>query len=272
MTKLVTGWHFDNEEGKIFEVEGVKKLLFPDGMPEKIDESLVVDSLVNDTIRKDLRCYRFKRPSIDVLKSEVTRFKTKSDRNNFISNFISIVASSQSEISWPRVGITDGDEIYRLICDDHSGIKLEELQAIVGKKVPKTMLRSIVNLLNLEGSDRALLMEYVRTGRFDLFRILKEDGGVQFTKEELLEIVDLECFSLVTFTGTFGSKETVDIMNRRAVIFHQDSCDADVVFKIIDGIKDDYSKEKFKNSLTRWKKIREKFGNDERLLLLLKLM
>jgi hypothetical protein len=55
-------------------------------------------------------------------------------------------------------------------------------------------------------------------------------------------------------------------------VFHQDACDSDLVFKMLDGIKDQKAKDAFILSLTRWSKVREKFKDDPRLALLLKLI
>jgi hypothetical protein len=70
----------------------------------------------------------------------------------------------------------------------------------------------------------------------------------------------------------FGGSDRADVVNRRAVVFHQDACDSDLVFKMLDSIKDQKAKEAFILSLTRWSKVREKFKDDPRLALLLKLI
>jgi len=144
---------------------------------------------------------------------------------------------ANSAIVYNRLDVRDKDRSeYRLKSRTIRKFTLDNLDWIFDKKVPKSLLRSILYDLDLTKSSRDLVVKYTMDKKFDFFRILGKTANFQFTKQELLDIIAKPEFSNITSSGTFGSGETADIMNRRAIIMHQKNVDEEVFMAIIDTL------------------------------------
>jgi len=139
--------------------------------------------------------------------------------------------------------------IKEFLRKNDKGLTLDEIDSLLDGNSSKQLLRSILYHIDLKNSDRDLVVKYTLNNKFDMFRILGKAAGFQFTTEELLKIVEMPSFTRVTTTGTFGSGETADIINRRAVIMHQDNVNSEVFNSLLGSFNDENAKERFLKTL-----------------------
>lgn len=280
-TRIMTGWSLDERD------ESLERLFFPGGMPRKLDPKNIVRGegafMGSGNAWKDSKTdklhYMYSMDGTADIKSFIAGIKVAADRVQALKVVISVMASTVDNPSpYFKVGIlgeiggTDQEVAVPLIADKPKKMTYDQLEGIMGPKKPqKTLLRTIMNELDLAGSDREKLIGLILDSRVEAYRLLN-GKGVQFTKEQLARITDSAPFNKPTYSGVFASSDRADIMNRRAVVFYQDACDSEIVFKMLDSIQDQDAKNSFITSLTRWEKVREKFKGDPRLALLLKLI
>jgi hypothetical protein len=269
--ELRTGFG-NNQPNKFLE-----ELLFPNGLPKKLEYEKIVSKEIEVKIYGEDK--RITKTSYPFSRSEVTKERIKShinplskkEKESFmiaLSYLFNSRPNKEDEYQKTVIFI-DKNLMYSLFPDTMEALTLEEIYFIFDDRPNKMFLRSIVNQLNLNGTERSFLMKNIKQNKFDLFRILGKQG-IQFNKQELKEIVSLPSFSLVTTSGTMGSSDTADIINRRAVIVHQSACDDEIFFDVLNTIKDSNTKESFVKTL-RKKSLREKFKNYPSVLVWLEL-
>jgi hypothetical protein len=279
--EIRTGWSLDKRD------ESLERLFFPGGMPARLDPKKIVKGeeafMGSGNAWKDSKTeklhYMYSMDGTADIKSFIAGIKSAEDRVQALKVVISVMASTVDNPSpYFKVGIsgkirgTDQEVVLPLIADKPKKMTYDQLEEILAPKKPqKTLLRTIMNELDLVGSDREKLIGLILNSRVEAYRLLNSKG-VQFTKEQLVRITDSAPFNNPTFSGVFASSDRADIMNRRAVVFYQDACDSDIVFKMLDSIQDQSAKDSFITSLTRWERVREKFKDDPRMALLLKLI
>jgi hypothetical protein len=270
----------DDSQARKRKKELIQNFLFPNGMPDSLERERIFEQGAG--YHGDQPFYMYDESQCADIKQYASNLKNATERDDFIKDAISLLNAHTGEYEgWFKIGeenyteIKYGQERQKILAMMPSKTRrftIEEVESIMGgKKIPKGLLRSIINKLDLDGSNRDKLFSYMLDGRVEAFRLLNE-RGVQFTKEQLSQLIDSEAFNNTSSAGVFGSSDRADVVNRRAVVFHQDACDSDLVFKMLDGIKDQNAKDAFIVSLTRWGKVREKFKDDPRLALLLKLI
>jgi len=135
--------------------------------------------------------------------------------------------------------IVNGDQILRIFLaskTSNSRMTLDNL-LIIDPKPNKSFLRSVINALDLKGSSMNLINDLFIKDRVEFFRILGDSSGIQFSKQQLKDIIALPGFSKVTKTGVFSNSETQDIINRRTILIHQNNADAEIFFNLNDQIK-----------------------------------
>lgn len=268
-----TGWMYDKPN------KAIQDLIFPKGLPKKLEYSristreLTIQSHSWLEPKKEFKhSYSFDRSllSSDRIKKATEGMAVK-EKENFVSQIVNLLSNRPDENEQrERFGlrIEDSHLIYSLHPDRPVRMTLDEFDQIFDGKPRKSFLRSVINLLELSTS-RGKLMEYIRKNRLELFRVLGKKG-IQFTKEELKEIILLPAFTKVTTTGTFANADTNDIINRRAVIKYQDACDGELFMDIINSIETDEAKEAFAKTI-RFKAIQEKFKDHPQAALWIKL-
>jgi hypothetical protein len=245
----------------------LEDLLFPDGLPSKLDYNKIISKEVETIIYGEKKkviknSYPFDREKVtkEKIKAYLTTL-TKKEREKFIVA-LSYVFNNRpnKEDEYQKVAIfVDANLAYSLYPDNHKALTLEEIYYIFDNKPNKMFLRSVVNQLDLNGTNRDFLMKNIKENKFDLFRLLGKQG-IQFSKSEIKEIISLPAFSLITTSGTMGSSDTADIINRRAVIAYQSACDDEIFFEVLATIKDDSAREAFGKTI-RKKSLKEKFKN-----------
>lgn len=279
--EIRTGWSLDKRD------ESLERLFFPGGMPARLDPKRIVmgeeafmgsGSAWNGSKTEKLH-YMYSMEDTADVKAFIAGIKSAEDKVHTLKVVISVMASTVDDPSpYFKVGIvgkvrgTDQEVVLPLIADKRKKMTYDQLEGILAPKRPqKTLLRTIINELDLEGSDREKLIGLILDSRVEAFRLINRKG-IQFTKEQLIRIIDSKPFNNPTSTGVFASSDRLDVVNRRSVVFYQDACDSDIVFKMLDSIGDQPAKDSFILSLTRWERVREKFKDDPRLALLLKLI
>jgi hypothetical protein len=242
------------EDEKTFNVEKhelvpIKELSF--------DFNIVMEKLSNEKMKKALS---------GLSKSE------KLEKIDILSNAINF----QDKNSWGRIliGFKIKNLRYQIIFKGDVRLTVDDVLEILGLKLldlPKSFWRGVIQDLNLSSSSKSLLMEIMENDRIEIFRVIGAQG-TQFTKEELKKIVSFPSFLKKTRSGIIGGSETVDIVNRRAVILHQDSADEEIVMEIINSFKSSEvdEKERFFKTLGK-KSVVEKYKNSPSIQVLLKL-
>lgn len=270
----------DDSQTRQRKKELLQNFLFPNGMPDSLERERIFEKGAG--YHGDQPFYMYDESQCADIKEYASNLKNATERDEFIKDAISVLNAHTGEYEgWFRIAedgdteIKYGQERQRTLSmmpGNTRKFTIEEVESLMGgKKVPKGLLRSIINKLDLEGSSKDKLFSYMVDGRIEAFRLLNE-RGLQFSKDQLSQLIDSEAFNNTSSAGVFGSSDRADVVNRRAVVFYQDACDSDLVFKMLDGIQDQNAKDAFILSLTRWSRVREKFQNDPRLALLLKLI
>jgi hypothetical protein len=270
----------DDSQARKRKKELIQNFLFPNGMPESLERDKVFQQGAG--YHGDQPFYMYDESQCADIKQYASNLNNATERDEFIKDAISVLNAHTGEYEgWIRIGeegdteVKHGQERQRILSIMPSNTRaftIEEVELLMnGKKIPKGLLRSVINKLDLEGSGKDKMFSYMLDGRVEAFRLLNE-RGLQFTKEQLSQLIDSEPFNNPSSSGVFGGSDRADVVNRRSVVFHQDACDSDLVFRMLDSIKDQKAKEAFILSLTRWSKVREKFKDDPRLALLLKLI
>jgi hypothetical protein len=192
---------------------------------------------------------------------------------------LDLIASSLNFMdndSWGRtyVGFTKDNQRYNIVFEGETRLTLDDIVEILGVEIttlPKSFWRGAIQDINLSGSSKSLLMDIIRKDRVDIFRVIGKQG-TQFTKDELKEIIALPFFLRKTTSGIIGGGETADIVNRRAVILHQDAADEEIVMDIINSfeLSEVHEKERFFKTLGK-KSVVEKYKDSPSIQILLKL-
>ncbi len=269
--ELRTGFG-NNQPNKFLE-----ELLFPNGLPKKLEYDKIVTKEIETILygeKKNITktSYPFARNEVtkERIKSHISHLSKKEKETFMISLSYLFNSKPNKEDEYQKTVIfIDKNLMYSLFPDTAEALTLEEIYFIFDNKPNKMFLRSVVNQLDLNRTNRDFLMKNIKENKFDLFRLLGKQG-IQFNKNELSEIISLKSFSLVTTSGTMGSSDTADIINRRAVIVHQSACDDEIFFNVLDTITDSNAKESFTKTL-RKKSLREKFKNYPPVLVWLEL-
>jgi hypothetical protein len=272
--EIKVGWSYQNKTEKM-----LSDLFFPNGLPLKLDYEKIITKEIDQNFMGSMRkvvknSYPFERVNVTKERlKEITSTLTKENKERFIKQVVGIMNNSPYSLDQQEVAdIYDNGNMdlkYSLFPDTMKPLTLDDIHYIFDEKPNKSLLRSVVNELDLNSSDRVLLMKYVSAGKFEFFRVLGKQG-IQFSKDELKIIVNHPNFIRVTTTGTMASKDTNDIINRRAVILYQDACDSEIFTTMISSIKDQHTKDVFLRSFKR-KSVEEKFKNQPEILLWLKL-
>jgi hypothetical protein len=221
--------------------------------------------------------YKTDRPTNDQIKTFLEGFGTKKEKTEKVDKLLAILAYDMStkDAGWGGVyaGFSLNGNTYKFTFESSKRITLEDLNYILDSDVatlPKSFWRGALQNINLKDSSKSKIMELMIKDRADIFRILGKRSGVQLTVEELKTIVALPHFSRVTSSGLIGQGETADIVNRRAVIFHQDACNDEVVIELLNSFGTNESRESFMKSLNR-KAVTDKFKDSPVVQLLTKL-
>jgi hypothetical protein len=215
-------------------------------------------------------------PSKEKIKEFISGINKK-DMLNILDDIASILNwSDEGDKGWGGIfaGFLKDNDIYRAIFKGDTRLTVDEILEITGldiSEIPKTFWRGTLQDLNLVKSSRNYLIQLMKDDRADIFRIIGKRTEVQFTKDELKEIVLLPSFIKVTRSGLIGSVgDTADIVNRRAVLFYQDACDDEIVLDMLNSFNSTVDKESFMKSLKR-KSIVEKYKDSPVVQLLTKL-
>lgn len=126
----------------------------------------------------------------------------------------------------------------------------------------KTFFRKSINKIDLEHSSTNSIMNLLRKNKIDYFRLLGV-SGIQFSKKNLKEIINLPEFSKEVTSGLFAADgETRDMLNRRTIILYQGQVDKDIFLSLLDNVSkaSQASQENFFKTIKR-KSVREKFEN-----------
>jgi hypothetical protein len=253
----------------------ILNILFPNGVPTELDSSRIIEI----TPDKEYGYYRLDKIEVSKIKKAVKNIADKNAKLSFIKGLSSVLIYDQSkehdDKTWGRGFLTlrnvNSNTRYRITFSD-AALSFSDLIDILGDVKPtKAFLRSILGELVLVETDKPKLLEYLKQDKLDIFRVIGKGSGLQFTKSELLEIIALPEFTRKTTSGLIGGQETADIVNRRAVILHQDETDEEVIMEVINTISDAHERERFFISLNK-KSTREKYEKYPSIQVLLKLM
>jgi len=216
------------------------------------------------------------RPSNEKIK----KFLSTLDKNEKLKKIDLIASSFALEIennSWGKVylGFSKDNKRYSIHFEKNSALILDDIKEILSVElltIPKSFWRGILQDIDLFRSNKLLLMDLIKNDRVDIFRVIGKQG-TQFTKEELKEILALPFFLRKTTSGIIGRGETADMVNRRAVILHQDAADEEIVMDIINSfeLSEVHEKERFFKTLGK-KSVAEKYKDSPSIQVLLKLM
>jgi hypothetical protein len=259
--------------------KNLQDLIFPEGIPKELDynrittKEYVTYKYASAEPQKNFKhSYSFDRFLVSKERiKEATKDMSAKDKEMFVSQVINLLMNRPEEPEKrERFGlkIEDSHLVYSLYPDKLTRLTLDELDFIFDGKPRKSFLRSVINHLEL-GSSRDKLMEYIRKNRLELFRVLGKQG-IQFSKEELKEIIALPAFIKITTTGTFANADTNDIINRRSVIKYQDACDGELFIEVINSIDTQDAREAFAKTI-KFKSIAEKFKDHPEAMLWIKL-
>jgi hypothetical protein len=153
---------------------------------------------------------------------------------------------------------------------NHKRITLDAIDTMFKGKPSKALLRSILSELDLQGSSKSLLIDYIKRDRIDIFRVIGKSNTIQLSKEELREVISLPQFNRKSTSGLIGSAETADIVNRRSVLLHQDAADGEIFMELVNSITDEDTKSRFQKTLKR-KVVLEKFKDYPEVMLWIKM-
>ena len=234
-------------------------------------------SILKEEIRKKFYDYRentrlvyldLSKLTYKVIKDRIDAEKDIDRKELFVKHILELTKKTEDNKEYwdssSRVWELVQDNFFNMIIVENVQIKktLDLIHDLFDGKPRKSFLRSILYYLDLDSSKRELVIEYTMKEKFDFFRILGKQANFEFTKEELLEIINRKNFSKKTSTGTFGATDSADIMNRRAIILHQKNVDEKVFMAILDSLSGDSDGlEKFLKTaqrdkvLERWKDI-----------------
>jgi hypothetical protein len=204
--------------------------------------------------------------------SKVEKLKVLDDLAHILNYNIEIDDNKSWGHSHAGFTLKDGNT-YTFWFSSSSRLKLQDIVEILDEdllKIPKSFWRGTLQNINLKDSDRKLIMDLMVNDRADIFRIIGKKSEVQLTTDELKTIVGLTHFTRVTSSGLIGRGETADIVNRRAVILHQDNCNDEIVLEIINGFNSSNDRDSFMKSLNK-KSVIEKFKDSPIVQLLTKL-
>jgi len=214
-------------------------------------------------------------------KEEIKKFLSSMNRKDMLLSRLDDITSilnwsDEGDKGWGGIyaGFIKDDIVYRIVFKGDVRLTIDDIFEVTGLSIddiPKAFWRGVLQDLNLVKSTKSYLMQLMRDDRVDIFRIIGKRTEVQFTKEELKEIIALPNFTKVTRSGLIGSVgDTADIVNRRSVLFHQDACDDEIVLDMLNSFNSTVDKESFIKSLKR-KSILEKYKDSPVIQLLTKL-
>jgi hypothetical protein len=251
----------------------VEKFLFPNGLPNSINQDKVTAH--PSPFNKDRVYYNLDPISVDKIIAHLATLKKKTEKDQFVRYmaFLFFRNGLDDEKNYPlfTAYLDHGDKSYELSVLD-SRLSVSDIFTIFGQdyKFPKSFLKSVIDNLTISETDKPALMKMMENNRIEIHRILSSE--VQFTKEELMRIIKFNSFASKTHSGTFANMERLDIVNRRSLIFYQDSVDSEIFMEVLNDIEggDTQGKDSLLKLLKR-NNVKEKFKNSPEVLLLAKL-
>jgi hypothetical protein len=241
---LTIGRYFKNTEtNKI-----IREFLFKNFNPD-----ILKDYEFTEGVRDGKNIY-IKRPSVKSMKKLLEKVRKLEGKERAADLFSSIC----SKYSWVfRYSLTTGDDLFFGFNKKYT---LDDVAFIFNGNPTKKMLSAILDSLDIKNSSKEIIMKYIFNGKIEPYRFLGGNTLIQFSKEELLSIIENENFVArrsIPFVSASCNLAKSDTTNRYRLLRYQDNIDEEIFNKVFETVNDVLSKDKLKH-LTKLKKFNEK--------------